>query len=538
MNTPGFMLVITGTPDMFPLMDEVFSPIVRQFKKINVSGFEHRRETEDCIRKPLEKLGINPEEIFDFETLRDVEEIHDISGGRSYEIQLICHKLFQRIQLKKAAKMKIDLSLLEDVLRELETSQDISTRPVLSKIRLLRPKQLKALALLCNCEGRINFEQVWTFEYIFNGDKYFKREGLNRDLQDFIEKGIIKIDDNNIKFSGDDFDKIYSKYFAREQRITLAFPELIPEILWDILMSRKLSKVGIKKVESLFVEVDLDMNGILRKLSSSSLEEDIFVDTRSVIDRLYFMMIRYRNEEVIPIIRMRLNFPWMKSKTWVFSENPIESMVIDNCVVNLDPLVERTHKLGGELLAEKINIAVISVKLLAEKIEKTANERLRKNLSTYHEMEMVEEYVGNRNPTEALSHGELCYKYNKDPEPSMSNNLGYLFMSSGQFDKARQLLEKAIKEYKSRDEAALPIYNLGILDAKSGRIAESLKGIGECIEILRISGKEKGLASSLFVAKRMGESLIYEEVFGRVDLLKVSLQSAESIETFFKKELT
>src|SRR6266496_1823179 len=91
MNTPGFMLVITGTPDFFPVMDDVFSPIVRQFKKINVGEFIKVDDTRDCIRKPLEKLGVVPEEIFDFETYRDVQDIHNLSGGRPYEIQWICH---------------------------------------------------------------------------------------------------------------------------------------------------------------------------------------------------------------------------------------------------------------------------------------------------------------------------------------------------------------------------------------------------------------------------------------------------------------
>jgi Cdc6-like AAA superfamily ATPase len=69
MNTPGFMLVLTGTPDLFPVMDDVFSPIVRQFKKINVGKFEDEKETEDCIKKPLKNIGIiNPAEIFDFKT--------------------------------------------------------------------------------------------------------------------------------------------------------------------------------------------------------------------------------------------------------------------------------------------------------------------------------------------------------------------------------------------------------------------------------------------------------------------------------------
>ncbi|MCH8135722.1 MAG: amidohydrolase family protein, partial [Proteobacteria bacterium] len=56
MNTPGFILVIAGTPQLFPMMDDVFSPIVRQFKRIQVRPFENREETRACIENRLEVL--------------------------------------------------------------------------------------------------------------------------------------------------------------------------------------------------------------------------------------------------------------------------------------------------------------------------------------------------------------------------------------------------------------------------------------------------------------------------------------------------
>lgn len=40
MNTPGYMLVFAGTPNLFPVMEEVFSPIVRQFRKVPVARFK------------------------------------------------------------------------------------------------------------------------------------------------------------------------------------------------------------------------------------------------------------------------------------------------------------------------------------------------------------------------------------------------------------------------------------------------------------------------------------------------------------------
>ena len=47
MNTRGFMLVFAGTPNLFPVMEDVFSPIVRQFKKVPVERFT---DIDDTMR--------------------------------------------------------------------------------------------------------------------------------------------------------------------------------------------------------------------------------------------------------------------------------------------------------------------------------------------------------------------------------------------------------------------------------------------------------------------------------------------------------
>ncbi len=174
MNIPGYMLVLTGTPKLFPLMDDVFSPIVRQFKKFCIGPFLKETETKSCIEKPLEKLGIkHPSEIFSLETFSDVKEIHELSGGKPYEIQLICHFLFRKIQQGKAQRMELTLDDLDEVIQELETSQDLYSRPIIRRIRELEKNKLASLNLLCMGNGQLSFEQVWFFEYLRTGGRRF-----------------------------------------------------------------------------------------------------------------------------------------------------------------------------------------------------------------------------------------------------------------------------------------------------------------------------------------------------------------------------
>ena len=138
MSTPGYMLIFTGTPDLFPVMDEVFSPIIRQFKKIKVDNFTSKDETKECIEKPLKKIKIDPESIFDY---RYLDGIHELSGGHPYIIQLICHKLFQEVETRRANKMKLDQRIIDDITKERKTTQDINYSQTFNKIENLIPKE-------------------------------------------------------------------------------------------------------------------------------------------------------------------------------------------------------------------------------------------------------------------------------------------------------------------------------------------------------------------------------------------------------------
>lgn len=539
MNIPGFMLVFTGTPSLSPVMDDVFSPIVRQFKKINIDKFKDEEETEECIRKPLEKIGIEPEEIFDFETYRDVREIHDLSSGRPYEIQLICHVLFRRVQCKRARKMKLDLGVLEDVRRELETSQDMTTRPVLTKIRNLSKHQLSALNLLCACDGYATFDQIWAIEYIFKDEESWTRDTLNKELQYFVDEGIVNSKEGIIKFAGDDFDKIYAKYFAREQGARLSFPGLTLNVLWYMRLRSFLKSVeDLTAIPGIIVSGNVDLVDIATKMASETCHEDIFVESRPIIDDLYFPMLDYRGKEKMPIALTKIVLPWLNVQSWHYSENPNNAKPISSCLRKIEALKERVNEIGGNLLVEKKELPVGPVEVLARRVERTANERLRNSLALEHLLKMFEAYVEKGNADEALFHANLCYRYNPNPEPSESNNLGYLFMSVGDLDRARNLLEKAANNYEEPQKSALPNYNLGVLEAKCDNVKEALARINLSIEQIKDVRKAKRECRCLFLPQVINGELEFEEVREKPDLLEVAREAKTNLEEFLTSTTT
>jgi len=533
MSIPGFMLVFTGTPDLFPVMDDVFSPIARQFKKINIDKFKDEKETEECIRKPLKKIGIEPDEIFDFETYKDVGEIHDLSSGRPYEVQLICHVLFRRVQAKRAKKMKLDFGVLEDVRKELETSQDITTRPVLTRIRNIEKKRLSALDLLCACDGQATFDQIWAIEYIFKNEESWTKDDLHNELQYLVEEGIVGIKEGIIKFAGDDFDKIYTKYFAREQGVSLNFLDLPLEIFWYIRLRSLLKTVtDLRAIPGIMSDVDVDLVSIATKMAYKSSDEDIFVESPMIVKDLYFLMVDYQGKETMPIIVVKIILPGLNVQSCFYAENPNYAKPISSCLRKIEALKERVNEIGGKLLVEKKELPIVPVELLAQRVEHTANERLSYLLALEHSLKMIQAYIKGANVDEALLHANLSYRYNHNPTPDESNNLGYLFMSIGDLDKARNLLEEAANSYKEPHESALPHYNLGVLEAKCGNFKEALAKINLSIEQIKGTSKGKREMSCLFVPEVINGKLEFKEVREKPDLLEVACAAKRNLEDF------
>ena len=236
MNLQGYMLVFTGTPDLLPVMDEVFSQLFVIFKKIHVEPFAKIEDTLSGIMKPLEEIGlkeISGLEIFNdisLETDREIfslfanknylQDLHDLTGGRPYEIQLVAHFMFRQIQEHKANRMNLTMEVLEDVLEELEQSQQDGSRPIPNMLKNLDEEKLRDLDLICKASSQTHIQGVKNFSLIFQAT----RKNSFEDSFTFFEKqNVIKRDNESFSFRGDDLDRILCKYEAKKRGHNYSF---------------------------------------------------------------------------------------------------------------------------------------------------------------------------------------------------------------------------------------------------------------------------------------------------------------------------
>lgn len=221
MNLDGYMLVIAGTPRLFPVFDDVFSPINRQFKKVSISPFENDSETRECIAQPLAQLGITPRSLIKaWPTVGD--EIHQVTGGRPYEIQLLCHTMFRRVQDKLDRKMSLSVEVLDEVRMDLENRQGHDTERFSKRYSGLSDRHLTALAILRRVNDG-NIDSAAIVHAVTPRDQHapITEVEFRRQVQELIDLGIIEESDGKCTLAGDQFDEVYLRYLAasRSQRI-------------------------------------------------------------------------------------------------------------------------------------------------------------------------------------------------------------------------------------------------------------------------------------------------------------------------------
>ncbi|HXI43159.1 MAG TPA: hypothetical protein VNH83_24470, partial [Bryobacteraceae bacterium] len=521
MNTKGYMLVLTGTPDLFPLIDDVFSPIVRQFKKIQIGPFKTPAETAACIRRPLEVLKtVDISEIIDLDEDSDtVREIHELAGGKPYEIKLICHMLFRKLQQDRATRMLLTFSVLEDVRQELENFQDVSARPVLAKIQSFNARQLSALALLPSGEGQLSFEDTWTLHYAVHGARFWSREQLEQEFRLLLDSKIIEVDvQQRIKFIGDEFDKIYIKYLARERRVRSRFwsssiGEFVATQLEMIPVIRKAALARfIAPARS-----GHDISGLITKLTTPD-GKDPYEEQYLLTEMAYKWIVSRPQNEDFRLITLEITFAETTVSFW-FDPEAGGGGNQDELLDRLNGLVSRSERTAWRASVHVVVVRSPGVESLAAQVLTSANLGVRRDLALWHSNQLGLRYT-EKDLVHARLHADLAVRYARENTRVRANS-GYFAMADGNLELAETLL---VSPSDDSSTGLLVSYNLAMLRSKQGRIDEA-RGILESLVT-----KAQTLPNPcvcLFVPTRNGSVIELVEERGNLQLGEVATRAIQ-----------
>lgn len=542
MNQTGYMLVLAGTPKLFPTLDDVFSPIIRQFKKVSVERFFDESDTKDCIEKPLESIGLDAKQILDYETHKDISEIHHISTGRPYEIQLLCHVMFRRLQENKSNKMQVNYSVLKEVTEELEKSQNISNRPLLVNLNELNDLDLLALSAFCRKNGYLTFDQTWNLEVAFKGETRWTKDSFKSHFSKLIEFGFIKLQNDKIFFGGDDFDKIYIKYFSRERKLNVSidYTEIDFYIflkIRDIVQSLNEKIIQLDRYDSQVENPDVEK--IILDFIKNETDRDEFSDVHPIFRDLYWPFITNTEHKNLLFIQINFHLPWIQMESYYYlSDSNSTSLNFESSEKYVN-LKNNLKQIGGDINYEMKSLPIPPKELLIKKLSNTIDKNFRDSQVQRHISEAVDSYLKHRK-TMAIYHTEIFVKYvteikdlNDFVLSENLNNAGYMCMSLGKYSTARQCFDKAIEMNKIIEtvgNSILPLYNLAILCAFEKHWIRAKKEFEKIENILNeknYTAIERKMAC-LFVITAKGKQLGHTEEFD-VDILEATKKSLKTL---------
>ncbi|WP_447599972.1 hypothetical protein [Nitrospira sp. Nam80] len=131
-------LVMAGTEAIFPSISEIFSPVPRQFHRLDVKPFSQANDTAQLVTKPLKpsnRKEIAPE-------YSNIMELHELCGGDPSEVQLYCHHMYRLVEEGKAERMALIPQVFREVLHEYRANATAGLESVINAIEQLPDKYL------------------------------------------------------------------------------------------------------------------------------------------------------------------------------------------------------------------------------------------------------------------------------------------------------------------------------------------------------------------------------------------------------------
>lgn len=482
MNTAGYMLVFAGTPNLFPVMEDVFSPIVRQFKKIQVERFNDLADTTACIENPLRKIDVDPKKVLKPDQHWLAVEIDQLSGGRPYEIQLLCHFMFKRVEEGDARNMSITLDVLDDVRAELENQDKGNDRPSVAALHRLSSRDFVDLQALTEFQGTI--DQYAARSILFTEDPY-DPAALESSFSRFEAMNLLARDASGvISFKGDQFDEVYSRYYAaaNETRLFIwpgSFEAEASELLFD-----RLSDTA--DVEQVFLapsgleEARRRLNEALTLLIGEEEPESTSISDSGT--PLYDPILRSYDRGSLTLISARLSVVGSEITVWAaLTDGSIEEFLATPQLVTL---TERAEALGGTLDVEIFEKPLPPLEELVRRVEDIASPN---QLEVFSEDHNRFAFITHHRGDYAVAAMHFGYAHRLHPDPSLATAVAHCRLMEGQW-KSAEAAAFAARDLAGRsDDDGMPnlkqytfaTYDLAVATAGLGDLETALEFLDE-----------------------------------------------------------
>jgi tetratricopeptide (TPR) repeat protein len=129
-------LMLAGTNKVFPLITDAFSPIPRQFFKVEIKAFSHWSTTYELIVDSLPNIPeLQP-------STATAVELHNLTAGDPSELKLFCHHIYRAMEDGETKEFALTPLAIRRVLNEFKAGATGPASEAITKIHKLQDSEL------------------------------------------------------------------------------------------------------------------------------------------------------------------------------------------------------------------------------------------------------------------------------------------------------------------------------------------------------------------------------------------------------------
>ncbi|WP_185921627.1 glycosyltransferase [Streptomyces sp. WAC06614] len=472
----GLVLVLAGTSELIGRITEVHSPLLRQFKEIEVKRFVEVEDVRNCVLRPLYALGVD-----DIDENGAVAALMYLTDGNPYEIQLYCHEMFARWQRGEAPGMLLTSDVLDGIRTRLESGRDLD-RPLIRAVRAMERTELIAFNVLASALGHATADEAW-FAYCMTAEPEITRERYDRCRADLVAAGVLAQGDV-VRFAVETelFDEMYVRLWTVGRLGDGAHPQLAGRgtaraLLVNRLLAllEELATPPLRIFPTCCHGVDRGhVDAAVRALREQWLQGP---DAAPHINFLHAAILSAGQPRALDLIAVTCSFGAHSVQRWLYAADH-EGARLGTA---FQAAAERIAGLGGELTAERVRIPLADIWPATEWF-RWATGPLRAELAANHLQAGYAAYDAGDVPA---ARGHLRESFELAPGWEQANDLAYVCLATGGAYEALEWAGRAV-DLAGQDpkERALSRYNLAMACLLTGRRAEALDHLARAAEDL------------------------------------------------------
>ena len=206
----GYMLVLSGTDNTFFDISSAFSPIPRSFNRYHIDRFKSIYTTKKAIIHPLSE---KERELVDSSTVAD---IHQLTGGRPYEINLLASSMYKMYDIGETDSLKLSPEVIDTALQNLKDWRRSVDSHLPTEIDTLDTTDLNTLISIIEMEGidkedLVNYSALRSWSNAPNSSLQEVKQNTKASIASLLDNGFLN-ESGGISFSGDLYSLAYLKY--------------------------------------------------------------------------------------------------------------------------------------------------------------------------------------------------------------------------------------------------------------------------------------------------------------------------------------